>query len=124
MKAKETEEQAEEQRSKFEVLRDAVRNLYYSAVWHADRPVDEAEKWTAVRDACGFPKGNSPKELPYDGVRLDYPTARLRLLGRLVTKAKGGDFGTDQTAAFLLLHSTELRDRVDQTVREFMKEKL
>lgn len=124
MKAKETEEQQEEQRDRFIVLRDAVRNLYYGAHWTPDRPVDAAERWTAVRDACGFPKGGSPKELPYDGVRVEYPTQRLRLLGRLVTKAKGGDFGTEQTKAFLLLHDTELRDRIDKTVREFLTEKL
>jgi hypothetical protein len=125
----------------FKNLRDAVRTLYYSANWTPDRPlhrteintdegtatevpIDAGELWTAVRDAAGFPKGNSPKALPYDGVRMDYPIGRLRLLGRLVTKAKGGDFGTEETRAFLLLHGTELRDRVDQAVREFLKEKL
>lgn len=41
----------------------AVRNLYYAAVWHADRPVDEAALWIAVRDAAGFPTGESPKPI-------------------------------------------------------------
>ena len=153
MKAKETEdtkpklvvpnEDYEEVVKRFKDLRDAVRDLYYACHWTPDRPLsrtefgdefgaegmrktpyDAAELWTAVRDAAGFPKGGSPKELPYDGVRVDYPTQRLRLLGRLVTKAKGGDFGTEQTKAFLLLHSTELRDRIDKTVRDFLSEKL
>jgi len=153
MKAKETEETKpklvvpnddyETAVQHFVRLRDAVRTLYYSAHWTPDRPltrtefgsnddvnwskqvpVDAGELWTAVRDAAGFPKGGSPRELPYDGIRVEYPTQRLRLLGRLVTKAKGGDFGTEQTRAFLLLHSTELHDRIDKTVRDFLKEKL
>jgi hypothetical protein len=129
-------------KQQFTNLRDAVRDLYYAAHWTPDRPLhrtefgdefedgmrqipyDAGELWTAVRDAAGFPKGGSPKALPYDGVRVEYPTQRLRLLGRLVTKAKGGDFGTEQTKAFLLLHSTELRDRIDKTVRDFLSEKL
>jgi hypothetical protein len=45
-------------------LLEAVRDLYYAAVWSADRPVDEAKLWTAVRDAAGFPPGQSPKPSP------------------------------------------------------------
>lgn len=42
-------------------LREAVRSLYYAARWNADRPVDEAALWEAVRDAAGFEPGASPK---------------------------------------------------------------
>lgn len=153
MKAKETEEtkprllvpngQYEEAVAKFDRLRDAVRRLYYSAHWTPDRPltktefgsnddvnwskevaVDACEIWTDVRDAAGFPKGGSPKEQPFDGIRAEYPTRRLRLLAALVTKSKGQNFGTEETNAFLLLHSAELRDRIDKTVRDFLSEKL
>ena len=107
-------------------LRNAVRALYYAAVWHADRPVKEQELWTAVRDAAGFAKGNSPAELPYDGIKVLYPTDRLRQIGALVSKHKqtGRDFGTPETRAFLLLHGQELVDKLDATVREFLQEKL
>ena len=47
----------------FVQLREAVRKLYYAAVWHADRPVDEKALWEAVRDAAGFDLGLSPKEM-------------------------------------------------------------
>lgn len=47
----------------FYELRDAVEKLYYAAVWHADRPVDEKKLWEAVRDAAGFDPGHSPKEI-------------------------------------------------------------
>lgn len=41
-------------------LQEAVKELYYAAVWHADRDVDEFKLWEAVRDAAGFEKGNAP----------------------------------------------------------------
>jgi len=44
-------------------LLEAVRELYYSAIWHADRPVNEQRLWTQVRDAAGFEPGNSPKTI-------------------------------------------------------------
>jgi hypothetical protein len=105
-------------------LRNAVRALYYSAVWHPDRPVNEIELWTAVRDAAGFAKGNSPKELPFDGVQVSYPVDRLRQIGHLAGAKKGRDFGTPETRAFLLLHGQELVDKLDATVRQFLEEKL
>lgn len=105
-------------------LRNAVRALYYAAVWHADRPVKEQELWTAVRDAAGFAKGNSPAELPYDGIQVSYPVDRLRQIGHLVSAKKGREFGTPETRAFLLLHGQELIDKLDATVREFLSEKL
>ena len=110
---------------KFENLRNAVRVLYYCAFWTPDRPVDEAKVWEDVRDACGFPQGNSPTPRPFDGVRADYSVEKLRLLGRLVRKEKGiGEFSSDQARAFLSLHGDELRDRIDAAVRAFLKEKL
>jgi len=52
-----------------QALLEAVERLYYAARWTADRPVDEANLWTDVRDAAGFEPGNSPE--PYD------PAAKL-----------------------------------------------
>jgi len=47
-----------------EKLVEAISKLYYAAIWHADRPVvDEAKLWKDVRDAAGFPEGQSPKPL-------------------------------------------------------------
>lgn len=105
-------------------LRNAVRALYYSAVWHADRPVDEQALWTAVRDAAGFAKGNSPIELPFDGIKVSYETSRIRQLGANFRAKRGDDFTSDKVRAFLLLHGQELVDKLDKTVREFLEEKL
>ena len=105
-------------------LIEAVRNLYYAAVWHPDRPVDEEDLWTAVRNAAGFKPGKSPKELPFDGIRIEYGIGRLRGIGTLVRRAKGNEFTTDQARAFLSLHGKELADKLDNTVREFVKDKL
>src|SRR5271156_374595 len=103
-------------------LLDAVRVLYYAAHWTPDRPVDAGELWTAVRDAAGFPKGNAPKQLPFDGVRVEYNSNRLRLLGKLIRNAKGeSEFTSEQVQAFLLIHGKELNDRLDATVRDFLK---
>jgi hypothetical protein len=46
-------------------MREAIGAVYYAGVWSCDRSVDERLLWTRVRDACGFPKGQSPapKEL-------------------------------------------------------------
>jgi hypothetical protein len=45
------------------LLLEAIRELYYSAVWTSDRlsALEEARLWEAVRDAAHFPKGHSPK---------------------------------------------------------------
>ena len=105
-------------------LRNAVRALYYSAHWTPDRPVDVVKLWTDVRDAAGFPKGNSPKELPFDGIEVSYPVDSLRQIGHLVSAKKGREFGTNETRALLLLYGSELVDRLDETVRKFLEEKL
>lgn len=44
----------------YNALVAAVRALYYAAHWTADRPVDEAGLWEAVRDAAGLEPGTSP----------------------------------------------------------------
>jgi hypothetical protein len=143
MKAKEAVVQDEQ--SRFEKLRDAVRNLYYSAFWSPDRPItrhyvddaegnrsydqeivlDDGQLWEEVRDAAGFPKGGAPKKKPFEGVGVQYDVSRLRLLGKLIRKQSGvPEFTSEQARAFLLLHGEELQDRLDKTVREFLKEKL
>ena len=43
-------------------LREAVARLYYAAHWTADRPVDAIKLWEDVRDAAGFPPGESPEQ--------------------------------------------------------------
>lgn len=106
-------------------LKNAVRRLYYSAHWTPDRPVDAGELWTTVRDAAGFPSGNSPVPQPFDGVRVEYTIDQLRLIGKLIRNSKGNpEFTSEQTRAFLLLHGQELQDRLDATIRSFVKEKL
>jgi hypothetical protein len=112
------------EKQSFETLRNAVRNLYYAAHWTPDRPVDAVQLWTAVRDAAGFPTGNSPKALPFDGIEVSYDVNRLRQIGHLVSAKKGREFGTTETRALLLLYGTELVDRLDETVRKFLEEKL
>jgi hypothetical protein len=109
----------------FNTLRDAVRRLYYAAFWTPDRPVDAEELWVEVRDAAGFPAGNAPKQLPFNGLRVEYDINRIRGIGALTVKSKGeSEFTSDQAKAFVLLHGKELQDRLDKTVRDFLKEKL
>lgn len=109
--------------AEFDILRNAVKNLYYAAAWSPDRPVDAQALWTAVRDAAGFEPGGSPKELPFDGITVSYDVDRLRQIGHLSVK-KGREFGTSETRALLLLYGAELIDRLDDTVRNFFQEKL
>jgi hypothetical protein len=131
--------------SRFEKLRDAVRNLYYSAFWSPDRPItrlyyddadgvrhydkeivlDDGLLWEEVRDAAGFPKGGAPERRSFEGISVQYDLSRLRLLSKLIRKTKSDtEFTSEQAKAFLLLHSTELQDRLDKTIRDFLKEKL
>lgn len=51
---------------KWAELREAVKALYFAAYWHADRPVDEAALWTAVRDRAGIEPGQTGKVLGAD----------------------------------------------------------
>ena len=129
MKAQAEVERDEEliitQLTQLELLMKAVRRLYYSAHWTPDRPVDSEELWTDVREAAGFPKGNSPEPRPFDGIRVEYDISRLRSIGMLMRQSKGvPGFTSEQARAFLLLHGPELLDRLDKTVRDFLKEKL
>jgi ERCC4-related helicase len=115
-----------EPKIQFDELHRAVGNLYYAAVWHADRPVDEQALWTAVRDAAGFTPGKSPEEVPFEGIHAIYGIDRLR---QLAGKARANrhsatDFTSEKVRAFLLLHGEELQDRIDAAVRQFLGEKL
>jgi hypothetical protein len=62
---------------------------------------------------------------PFEGIRVEYDVHRLRLLGGLIRKTKGNpEFTSDQAKAFILLHGEELTERLQQTVRDFLTEKL
>jgi hypothetical protein len=107
--------------AQLKLLHDAVQALYYAAVWHADRPVDEQGLWTAVRDAAGFKPGKSPKPIQFEGVRASYDLQRIRLLCSAVRRE---DFSTEKARALLLLHGQELQEKIDASVRQFIEEKL
>jgi len=62
-------------------------------------------------------------EEPFEGVRIAYDLNRLRLLGKFARKQEG-EFSSEQARAFVLLHGAELEERLHQTVRDFLKEKL
>lgn len=47
-------------------LANAVEALYYAAYWHADRKVDEAALWTAVRDLANIAPGYTSARLGPD----------------------------------------------------------
>ena len=59
-------------------LIEAVEALYFSAHWHADRPVDEAALWTAVRNAAGIKPGQTGARLGPD--RSALPDAAQRAI--------------------------------------------
>lgn len=111
--------------SQLTLLRSAVKDLYYAAVWHADRPVDEQALWVAVRDAAGFKPGKSPVSIVFEGIKFTLDISRLRSIGVLMRKQKGiPEFTSEEARALLLLHGKELEDRLNKTVRDFVKEKL
>lgn len=51
---------------RYHALAAAVDRLYFAAYWHADRAVDEARLWTAVRDYAGIAPGQTAKVLGED----------------------------------------------------------
>jgi hypothetical protein len=60
-----------------------------------------------------------------EGIRFLLDLGRIRQIGVLIRKQKGiPEFTTEEARAFMLLHGTELEDRLNKTVRDFMKEKL
>jgi hypothetical protein len=65
----------------------------------------------------------SPEPLPTSGVRVEFSIDRLRGLGAIARKNKGG-FTSEQVKAFLALYDEELNDLLNQTVRKFVEEKL
>jgi hypothetical protein len=69
--------------AEYDRITAAVKALYYAAIWHADRPVDELALWTAVRDAAGFSSGDSPKPIEDVQEREGKPT-----YDQLVTELK------------------------------------
>lgn len=106
-------------------VRRLIGELYNAAHWTADRPVpDEAELWERLRDAIGQLPGQSPEPLPFPGIRIEFSIPTLRQLAAKVRKAKGGEFTSTQVKAFLTLHGEDLHDKLNQVVREFLKEKL
>jgi hypothetical protein len=64
---------------------------------------------------------NSPKEILYQGVKVEYSLDKLRLLAGTARKR---EFSTTETRAFLCLYEEELKDKLNQTIREFVQEKL
>lgn len=58
------------------------------------------------------------------GIQLNYSLDKLRQLASKVRKDKGGEFSTEQVQAFLSLFGEDLEERLNQTVREFLQEKL
>jgi hypothetical protein len=60
---------------------------------------------------------------PFDGIQASYGVARLRLLAASIRRTKGG-FTSAQVRAFLLLYGDDLQAALDQTVRDFLTEKV
>lgn len=139
-------EQHEAVVGKYKTLHEAVRKLYYSAVWHADRPileyvrgdnehgdfepggqyveVGEASLWEAVREAAEFERGRSPEEVPYPGIRLEFPLNKLRLMATTIRKDRGGEISSEQIAAILDIFRQDIEARANDAVREFLEAKL
>jgi hypothetical protein len=82
------------QRKEIERLRKAAVALYYAAYWHADRPVDEAALWMALRDAAEIPPGHTASVLGPDRSgetveRLAGALRRIRAWDHMDTAADG-----------------------------------
>ena len=57
----------------------------------------------------------------YQGIKIEYSLDKLRLLASTIRKR---EFSTTETLAFLCLYEDELKDKLNQTIREFVQEKL
>lgn len=69
-------------------------------------------------------KGGEKKVHPLD-LHFELSVERLRVLGHLNRRQSGiEDFGTPDAIAFLTLFGDQLRERLDQTVLTFLKDKL
>jgi hypothetical protein len=82
------------QREEIERLRKAAVALYYAAYWHADRPVDEAALWMALRDAAEITPGHTASVLGPDRSgetveRLAGALRRIRAWDHMDTAADG-----------------------------------
>lgn len=105
-------------------VRRLIAKLYNAAYWRPDRPVEnEAQLWESLRNAIGQLPGQSPEPIPYvyDGVKVELPTSKIRLLASTVRKS---EFSTEQTKAFLSLYGEVLEERINKTIRDFIAEKL
>lgn len=56
---------------KYSSLKGSVEDLYYSAYWEPDRPVDSRSLWEKVRDAAGLVPGKSPTKISNGDVAMD-----------------------------------------------------
>ena len=97
----------------------AVKALYFAAYWHADRKVDEAALWTAVRDAASIEPGKTKKLLGPD--RTHQPEERARIEGgkalvealHLLEACRGCDLWYDAWPAFgtgNVVHGVKIED--------------
>ena len=57
----------------------------------------------------------------YQGVKVEYSLDKLRLLAGTARKR---EFSSVETRAFLCLYGEELKDKLNQTIREFVQDKL
>ena len=96
------------------------------------RPYEEAAWWPVGTNLLTAVQAKEMFETILEGVDLDRPEGihvsysldKLRQLASKVRKEKGGEFSTEQVKAFLSLFGEDLEDRLNQTVREFLQEKL
>ena len=63
-------------------------------------------------------------EIVFEGIEVSYSVDRLRQIGHHVSAGKGREFSTAETRAFILLYGQELQDKLNETVRKFLEEKL
>ncbi len=59
----------------------------------------------------------------HEGIRINFSEDKLRLMAATIRKHRGG-FSSEQTTAFLTLYGEELRDYLNQAVRDFIQKKV
>jgi hypothetical protein len=86
------------------------------------KPLDRVLASMAARNADYVPIDRNCTHTLSDetSIYVIYSLEHLRLLGREVREG----FTSEQAQAFLLLHGQELKDVIDQTVKDFLKKKV
>lgn len=83
-------------------------------------PPEEYDDLPGIESISRFDE--EPDRNQFKGLELQIKLSTLRLMAAQIRRMRG--FSTKETEAFLLLYREELQQKLTDTVKEFLKEKL